>query len=127
MFMCFTKWSSVINLDLFWKQVFSYTYKNFPLFVCGGGYIISLLMCDAHGEYQLSKWEKYLTMENAYKWFGINYILTTVCKCVCMRGGGRKYIISLLIYDVLGKHQLSKWEKYLTVENNLVYEWYMEY
>jgi hypothetical protein len=24
MFMCCTKWSSVINLDLFWKQVFSY-------------------------------------------------------------------------------------------------------
>jgi len=25
MFMCFVKWSSVINLDLFCKQVFSYT------------------------------------------------------------------------------------------------------
>jgi len=25
MYMCCTKWSSVINLDLFWKQVFSYT------------------------------------------------------------------------------------------------------
>ncbi len=24
MFTCFTKWSPVINLDLFWKQVFSY-------------------------------------------------------------------------------------------------------
>ncbi len=24
MFECFTKWSSVINLGLFWKQVFSY-------------------------------------------------------------------------------------------------------
>ncbi len=24
MFVCFVKWSSVINLDLFWKQVFSY-------------------------------------------------------------------------------------------------------
>jgi len=22
--MCCTKWSSVVNLDLFWKQVFSY-------------------------------------------------------------------------------------------------------
>jgi len=25
MLMCFINWSSVINLDLFWKQVFSYT------------------------------------------------------------------------------------------------------
>jgi len=39
---------------------------------------------------------------------------------VCVWGG--EYIISLLIYDVHGKYQLSKWEKYLTVENNLVYE-----
>ncbi len=28
MFMCFTIWSSVVNLDLFWKQVFSYTCKH---------------------------------------------------------------------------------------------------
>ncbi len=28
MFKCFTKWSSVINLDLFWEQVFSSTILN---------------------------------------------------------------------------------------------------
>jgi hypothetical protein len=28
MFLYFTKWSSVINLDLFWKQVFSYRLYN---------------------------------------------------------------------------------------------------
>jgi hypothetical protein len=25
MYMCFVNWSAVLNLDLFWKQVFSYT------------------------------------------------------------------------------------------------------
>ncbi len=28
MFMCFVNWSSVMNLDLFSKQVFSYTTNN---------------------------------------------------------------------------------------------------
>jgi hypothetical protein len=31
MFMCCTKQSSVVNLDLFWKQVFSYTHNNSEL------------------------------------------------------------------------------------------------
>ncbi len=29
--MCCTKQSSVVNLDLFWKQVFSYTHNNSEL------------------------------------------------------------------------------------------------
>jgi hypothetical protein len=28
MLICFEKYSSVINLDLLWKQVFSHTYRN---------------------------------------------------------------------------------------------------
>jgi len=29
--MCFTNWSSVLNLDLFWKHVFSYGMKSYKI------------------------------------------------------------------------------------------------